>query len=65
VKRCVCGKFLHERFLPPDIQRLSGKSSVLVHVETLSTRCFPDSDDAVERHSTARIARTSEGSHEI
>ena len=64
MRRCVCGKVIQERPLPPDIQRLSGKSSVLVHVETMSTRCFPDSDDFVERHSTARFARTPEGSHE-
>lgn len=64
VRRCVCGKVIEERPLPSDIQRLSGKASVLVHVETMSTRCFPDSDDVAERHSTARWARTPEGSIE-
>ena len=64
VRRCVCGKVIDERPLPPDLQRLSGKSSVLVHVETMSTRCFPDSVDFAERHATARLAWTPEGSRE-
>jgi len=42
---CCCGGELKEVPLPRDLQALSGKTSLLVHVESGDTRCYPDSPE--------------------
>lgn len=54
-RHCVCGKTVEERELPHSLRRLSGRTSILVHVETKNPRCHPDSDNEVERNATVEI----------
>lgn len=49
------------REVPHGFRRLSGKTSILVHVETNSTRCYPESDKEPERNATAEIDENYEG----
>lgn len=46
---------VEERELPRDIHRLSGRTSVLVHVETNNNRCYPDADNEADRNATVEI----------
>ena len=54
-RHCVCGQAVEERELPRGICRLSGRTSILVHVETKSSRCYPDSENVNERNVTVKI----------
>ncbi|MBW4079188.1 MAG: hypothetical protein HIU84_11900 [Acidobacteria bacterium] len=62
-RHCVCGKAVEERELPRDLHRLSGRTSILVHAETMSSRCFPDSDNQDERNAKVKIDELHEGTN--
>ena len=52
---CVCGYEVKEVPLPPDMQALSGKTTLLIHVESGDTRCYPDATNPRDRVATAEI----------
>lgn len=52
---CVCGQAVEERELPRGVCRLSGRTSILVHVETRSPRCDPTAENEVDLKATVRI----------
>ena len=52
---CVCGQAVEERELPRGICHLSGRTSILVHVETKSSRCEPTAENQVDRKATIKI----------
>ncbi len=54
-RHCVCGQAVEERELPHGLCRLSGRTSILVHVETKSSRCDPTAENEVDRKATVKI----------
>lgn len=61
MKKCVCGVAVAELALPKHLHRLSGRTSILVHVETNNSRCYPDSVSGSKRAVTARLDDVIEG----
>ena len=42
---CACGSELREVRLPADLIELSGRTTILTHVESGDTQCYPGADD--------------------
>ncbi len=60
-RHCVCGQAVEERELPRGLHWLSGRMAILVHVETRSVRCHPDSANDVERGAIAKFDELQNG----
>lgn len=52
---CVCGFEVKRNPLPPDLQRLSGRDFIYVHVESGDTRCYPESLNEADAEATVEI----------
>ena len=52
---CVCGYEVKEVDLPPELQALAGRKTILVHVESGDTHCYPDAGNPADRRATAEI----------
>lgn len=63
MRHCVCGMAVEEIALPSDIAALSGRTSILVHVESRTTHCYPDADNEADRSATVEIDEYYEGDH--
>jgi hypothetical protein len=57
----VCGHAVEKVELPHDLAALSGQKTILVHIGSSNTHCYPDADNEADRRATAVIDEYYEG----
>jgi hypothetical protein len=46
---------VEERKIPHQFETIAGRPTILVHVESNDTRCYPDADNEADRNATVEI----------